>query len=127
MTTTVSPSSNALIILFPGYNTLDVNGPLEVFRKSGQSQHFSVKIASETEHTTSIEGAILKRHIDLADVLEDPSALAKYDLLIVPGGADASVGAQAAKIDGAFMTLIKQFAALDSNITNKDKQHRILL
>lgn len=55
-----SPSkSNALIVLFPGFNTLDLNGPLEVFRKSGTSNIFNVTIASETECTTSAEGAIM--------------------------------------------------------------------
>lgn len=53
-------TSNVLLILFPGFNTLDENGPLEVFRKSGSSNIFKVTIASETELTTSVEGAIMK-------------------------------------------------------------------
>lgn len=51
---------NVLLIIFPGFNTLDANGPLEMFRKSGQSQIFTVTVASETEHTTSVEGCIMK-------------------------------------------------------------------
>lgn len=50
------PTSKALILLFPKFNTLDVNGPLEVLRKSGQSDIIDVEIASETCITESVEG-----------------------------------------------------------------------
>ena len=53
-------TSNVLIILFNGFNTLDVNGPYEVLRKSGRSDIFKVTIASQTEITTSIEGVHIK-------------------------------------------------------------------
>ena len=47
-------TSNVLIILFNGFNTLDVNGPYEVLRKSGTSDIFKkVTIASQTKITTS--------------------------------------------------------------------------
>jgi len=54
------PKSNVLIILFQGFNTLDVNGPLEVFRKSGLSQYFKVKVAAVDDITVSDEGAQMK-------------------------------------------------------------------
>lgn len=57
---TAPSKSKALLILFPGYNTLDVNGPLEVFMKSGSTKIFDVTIASETDHTTSVEGAVMQ-------------------------------------------------------------------
>jgi putative intracellular protease/amidase len=52
--------SHALLLLFPGFNTLDMNGPLEVFRKSGTSDVFVVTVASETEITDSTEGVHVK-------------------------------------------------------------------
>lgn len=36
-----------LSIIFPGFNTLDLNGPLDVFTKSGLTEHFEVDIASD--------------------------------------------------------------------------------
>ncbi|KAK3935767.1 hypothetical protein QBC46DRAFT_396737 [Diplogelasinospora grovesii] len=52
--------SNVLLILLPGFNTLDMNGPYEIFRKSGSSNVFNVTVASECEITTSIEGVHVK-------------------------------------------------------------------
>ena len=57
-----------LIILFPGFNTLDVNGPYEILRKSGTSTFFDVSVASETDITTSGEGVRIQvsfYHIDV--------------------------------------------------------------
>jgi putative intracellular protease/amidase len=50
-----SQESNGLLLLFPGFNTLDVNGPIEILKKSGYSTIFNIKVASETETTESVE------------------------------------------------------------------------
>jgi putative intracellular protease/amidase len=124
--------SNVLLLLFPGFNTLDVNGPLEVFRKSGSSNIFDVTIVSETECTTSVEGAIMKvcftlflincdysltlrqRHKALDSELI--ASLSSYDLLIVPGGyatgAESPVQSLANNVSSPYMELIARFAQL---------------
>ncbi|KAF6805699.1 ThiJ/PfpI family protein [Colletotrichum sojae] len=105
----MSKKINVLVILFPGFNTLDMNGPLEVLTKSGTSDYFSVEVASETEITTSYEGVHVQRHKVLDDHLVK-SAPAAYDVLVVPGGNGDKVNEQAAKLEGAFMKLVATFA-----------------
>jgi hypothetical protein len=123
--------TNALLILFPGYNTLDVNGPFEVFRKSGTTNDRFVTVASETEITVSTEGAQMR--VELLPLLTIPSSLLQcdvplnddliasldqYDLLIIPGGAardpNSGVQAVAKDIHGPFMRLIQAFYELPS-------------
>jgi len=52
--------SNILMILFPGFNTLDMNGPYEVLRRSGRNENCTITVASETEITTAEEGVQVK-------------------------------------------------------------------
>ncbi len=49
-----------LLILFPGFNTLDMNGPYEILQKPGDGKLFTIKVASETDITKSAEGALIK-------------------------------------------------------------------
>jgi len=49
-----------LIVLFPGFNILDFAGPYETLQKPGEGKLFEVIVASETEITTSTEGAHIK-------------------------------------------------------------------
>jgi hypothetical protein len=49
-----------LLVLFPGFNTLDMNGPYEVLAKPGGGDVFKISVASETEITTSAEGVHVK-------------------------------------------------------------------
>jgi len=49
-----------LLILFPGFNTLDMNGPYEILQKANNGNTFQIIVASETEITTSQEGAAVK-------------------------------------------------------------------
>ncbi|KAF2200328.1 class I glutamine amidotransferase-like protein [Delitschia confertaspora ATCC 74209] len=108
------PKSNALLLLYPGFNTLDVNGPLEVFKKSGTTLYFSVTVASETDITTSAEGAHMKHDIPIDDNLL--ASLFSYDLLIVPGGLALSatdpVQQQAKNRESLFNRLIHTFSKL---------------
>lgn len=55
-----STQTQVLLILFPGFNTLDMNGPYDVFTKSGTSQYFSVTIAAEDDITKSFEGVLVQ-------------------------------------------------------------------
>lgn len=58
-----------LLVLFPGFNTLDMNGPFDVFSKSGTSTSFNIQVASEsTDHcgiTKSTEGVKVQVSIPL--------------------------------------------------------------
>lgn len=46
---------NVLVITFPGFNTLDLNGPWEALHVPGRGAEFKMTLASETEITTSAE------------------------------------------------------------------------
>lgn len=52
--------SKVLLVIFPGYNTLDVNGPYETLFAAGRGAHFRITVASETEITVSAEGMQIK-------------------------------------------------------------------
>lgn len=60
MSTTTDSLQQILLILFPGFNTLDMNGPYEVLQKCRDGNAFKITVASETEITTSIEGVQVK-------------------------------------------------------------------
>lgn len=47
----------ALTVLFPGFNTLDMNGPFEVLARAGL---FEMVTAAENEITRSAEGVQVK-------------------------------------------------------------------
>ena len=82
-----------LIPIFPGFNTLDLNGPLEVLKNSAlPDDTFKVYIAAGEELTKSCEGVQVKRDLAIWDII-DPSArryvdvkLTDFDALIIPGG-----------------------------------------
>lgn len=45
----VTPKLEVLLVLFPGFNTLDMNGPFDVLSKSGTSTSFNIQVASESK------------------------------------------------------------------------------
>lgn len=49
-----------LIITFPGFNTLDLNGPFETLHSPGRGEHFVMTLAAENEITTAAEGVHVK-------------------------------------------------------------------
>lgn len=55
-----SEKVKVLLILFDGFNTIDMNGPYDILTKSGQSDHFVIDVAAEKEITKSIEGVLIK-------------------------------------------------------------------
>ncbi|KXJ86063.1 class I glutamine amidotransferase-like protein [Microdochium bolleyi] len=130
-----------LSIIFPGFNTLDLNGPLDVFTKSGQWDKFEVTIAAENEITESVEGLQVKRKKALvidksspaqsagdAEQLTIAEACAQYDILHIAGGGTDMVQTQAKLADSAFMQLIKQFAKTSpSKVAGQKPRPRILL
>lgn len=142
-----SEKVRVLLILFDGFNTIDMNGPYDILTKSGQSDHFVIKVAAEQEITKSIEGVLVevgrylirsrvpctevritsltikKRTVVLDDKLID-RVNTEYDLLVVPGGGSDAVNAQAAKLDSAFMRLIAAFA---NTVSKSEDKRRVLL
>ncbi|KAL7760764.1 hypothetical protein ACKLNR_007299 [Fusarium oxysporum f. sp. zingiberi] len=102
-----------LLILFPGANTLDVNGPIETLFATERGSYFNITVASETDITVTAEGVQIKRDIPLDRALID--ALDKYDVLVVPGGPfgpGSPVEAQANKKGQPFLDLIQAFSQL---------------
>lgn len=57
-----------LLVLFPGFNTLDMNGPFDVLSKSGTSTSFNIQVASEStdrgEITKSTEGVKVQVRVE---------------------------------------------------------------
>lgn len=49
-----------LVVLFEGFNTMDMNGPYEVFRMADNRNAFTVTITAEMEVTRSFEGVQVK-------------------------------------------------------------------
>ncbi|KAI3395824.1 hypothetical protein diail_837 [Diaporthe ilicicola] len=111
-----------LLVLFPGFNTLDMNGPFDVLAKSGTSTSFNVQVASESGITKSTEGVKVQHDLQLGDALID--SLGRYDVLIVPGGSVEAVSEQASRLQSAFMRLITAFSKLPPRST---KYPRVLL
>lgn len=56
----LSQPTKVLLIVFPGFNTLDMNGPYDVFSKSGISENFVITVAAETDITKSVEGLLVQ-------------------------------------------------------------------
>lgn len=78
-----------LFTLFPGYNTLDVAGPLEVLSRSlhdpknKSSNAFDCQFACATPSATSVQGLTIKPDMDYEDANNE---LEDFDVIIVPGG-----------------------------------------
>ncbi|KAK0708060.1 ThiJ/PfpI family protein [Lasiosphaeris hirsuta] len=106
----IAPKGNVLLVLFPGFNTLDMNGPYEILQKSKVGNAFGIKVAAENEITVSVEGVQVKRDLVLDDDLI--ARLHEYDVLVVPGGTMGPVNVQASDVGGPFMNLLAAFAQL---------------
>ena len=66
-----SKSIQALLILFPGYNTLDVNGPLEVLGNTALPLNtFQITIAAAEELTRACEGVRIHRDTSFDELLK---------------------------------------------------------
>jgi transcriptional regulator GlxA family with amidase domain len=107
-----------LMPIFPGFNTLDLNGPAEVLGNTALPHHtFLITIASATEHTTSYENVTIKRDVSFSDLLlENKSKLAEYDVLIQPGAAEYAIDDVLDSSDGGggLLELIKTFSGLEA-------------
>jgi transcriptional regulator GlxA family with amidase domain len=87
-----------LLLIYPSFNTLDLNGPLDVLKNpylsadSGisplQTDAFDITIAAASPLTTSYEGVAIHRSISLSQASEN---LSNYDILIQTGGTKESI------------------------------------
>ncbi|KAK0616170.1 ThiJ/PfpI family protein [Immersiella caudata] len=121
----MASSKNILLVLFPGFNTLDMNGPYEVLRKTKGGDLFQITVAAEYEVTVSCEGVQVKRDIPLDGALI--ATIAHFDILIVPGGTPGPIDAQVAGVRGPFLNLLSAFAKLESAEGANGEPSRILL
>lgn len=98
-----------LLIPFPQFNTLDLNGPLEILGNAALAAGtFAITVAAKSEITTAVENVMIKRNITLdtaRDTLED------YDILIQPGGGPSSIMSHLFPNDGSFTELLEIVAA----------------
>jgi transcriptional regulator GlxA family with amidase domain len=105
-----------LVPIFPGFNTLDLNGPAEVLGNTALPRNaFLITVASAAELTTSYENVTIKRNVSFSELLENKSKLAEYDVLIQPGAAQYAIDAVLDSTDGGggLLGLIKMFSELE--------------
>ncbi|KAF2110501.1 class I glutamine amidotransferase-like protein [Lophiotrema nucula] len=78
-----------LFTLYPGYNTLDVTGPLEILNralhnsKDASSKAFECQFVGPAAAMTSTHGLTIKADMDYEDANEE---IEDFDVVIVPGG-----------------------------------------
>ncbi|MCJ1354714.1 MAG: hypothetical protein MMC33_004703 [Icmadophila ericetorum] len=105
---------SVLLLLFPGFNTLDANGPLEIFGNGSLRSedhpdgYFQITIAAADEFTKAAEGLTVKSDISTQEII-DKNMIENYDMLIVPGGPMLDV-MRTLEIKSSFMNVISQFA-----------------
>lgn len=95
----------ALVVVFPGFNVLDVSGPVSVLYNSD----FSVSYAAKDELTTSQESVTVKRDVSLA---EAKLHLSDYEILIVPGSRPNNILPHVEPEQGQLSELVKFIACL---------------
>jgi putative intracellular protease/amidase len=94
-----------LLIPFPDFNTLDLNGPLEILGNAAlPTGTFSVTIAAKDELTKAFENIVIKRTISFAKAKE---TLEDYDILIQPGGGPQSIMPHLVPGDDSFTDLLE--------------------
>jgi transcriptional regulator GlxA family with amidase domain len=113
---------HVLLPIFPGFNTLDLNGPAEVLGNTALPRNtFRITVASATELTTSYENVTIKRDVSFSELLKSNSKLVDYDILIQPGAAQYAIDAVLDSSDGGsgLLELIKMFSDLEASGTER--------
>jgi transcriptional regulator GlxA family with amidase domain len=115
---------SVLLIPYPQFNTLDLNGPLEILGNAFLSAGtFTVTIAAKETHTTAYENVIVKRHISLS---EAHANLSSYDILIQPGGGPDSIVPHLKDGDDHFKELLDVVTAF-SKLGPSPRGERVLM
>jgi transcriptional regulator GlxA family with amidase domain len=100
-------------LIFPNFNTLDLNGPQEVLKNYAmgakqEDQMFDIAVAAFCDITTAFEKVQVKRDISFDDALKSVS---QFDVMIVAGGPGEDVDAAIANSNETKMLdLISAFA-----------------
>lgn len=108
------------MVIFPGFNVLDVSGPVSVLYNSD----FSVSYAAKDELTTSQESATVKRDISLA---EAKLHLSDYEILIVPGLRPNNILPHVEPEQGQLSELVNFIACFASNTDQDSVRHSTIL
>ena len=115
------PKFRVLFPIFPGFNTLDLHGPVEVIGNSAIASDniFSTTIASAMETTTAFENVGVNRNVSFAELLrqnasEARTKLSDFDIMVIPGGPPAHVQAAIDAGGDGLLDLIQAFAGQDS-------------
>ena len=112
--TRMATKKQVLFLIFPNFNTLDLNGPQEVLKNYAMGatqvdQTFDISVAAACDITTAFEKVQVKRDISFDDALKSVS---KFDLMLVAGGPPDDVQAAIDGTDGPKMLdLIEAFAS----------------
>ncbi|KAJ5499851.1 DJ-1 domain InhA-type [Penicillium expansum] len=110
----------ALVVIFPGFNILDVSGPVSVLYNSD----FSVSYAAKDELTTSQENATVKRDISLAEAKLN---LPDYEILVVPGSRPNNIIPHVQPEQGQLSELVKFISCFASDIDQNSAPQRTIL
>ncbi|THC87353.1 hypothetical protein EYZ11_013200 [Aspergillus tanneri] len=114
---------NLLVLLFPGFNTLDANGPIEVFSKasvppgSETGITYKLTVAAKDDYIQAGEGVTIRRDLSLQCALEN---ISDYHILIQPGAGLEEIDCYINK-DPAFQdhkTIIQKFLQLGQSSEN---------
>jgi putative intracellular protease/amidase len=108
------------VVIFPGFNILDVSGPVSVLYNS----HFSVSYAAKDELTTSQENTTVKRDISLA---EAKLRLSDYEILIVPGSRPTNILPHVESEQGQLAELVEFITCFASDINQENVRQRTIL
>ncbi|KAJ5514199.1 DJ-1 domain InhA-type [Penicillium fimorum] len=110
----------ALVAIFPGFNILDVSGPVSVLYNSD----FSVSYAAKDELTTSQENATVKRDISIA---EAKLQLSDYEILIVPGSRPSNILPYVESEQGQLAELVEFISSFASDVNHDSVRQRTIL
>lgn len=107
-----------LFLIYPTFNTLDLNGPLDILRNaflrsdSGisplKSDAFAITVAAASPLTTSYEGVAIQRSVSFSHASE---TLSKYDILFQIGGLSKGISPHLNPNDEIIL-LIQKFSRL---------------
>jgi putative intracellular protease/amidase len=99
----------ALVVIFPGFNILDVSGPVSVLYNS----NFAVSYAAKDELTTSQENATIQRNISFA---EAKPQMDDYEIMVVPGARPTYVLPLVQTEDGQRSEIVEFIAGFASGL-----------
>ena len=101
---------HVLIPIYPGLNTLDLNGPLEILGNIAlpDPKPFTITIASATPLTRAFESVTIARDVDLDEAVKLVEA-GQVEVLLVPGAPTAAVNEVLKSAGQGLLSLITVF------------------